>query len=104
MTNKVHFPIYWDKLPDPRPSAANGATTMIEVQEAEWRKVVKKHLANSSEPWTDTLGSDILGAVVNSEDSAATRHVLDLLRKQCARSMGRPLGRVDIPVVRKSGK
>lgn len=91
MTNNSPFPVTWHNLPDPRPSGAEGATTVVEVRKADWRKVVQKHFASSKEPWGDTLGEDIRQALLQGSNSEATRRALELLRRQCDATMTRPL-------------
>lgn len=85
------FPHRWNDLPDPRPTAVEGAMTLVEIHEPEWRKIVQKHFASSKEPWIDTLGRALLDAVGSNDAGEAAKAALDVIRHQIAASMRRPL-------------
>jgi len=91
MANKILFPIRWNDLPDPRPATAEGATAVVELHEAEWRKVVQKHFTNSKEPWGETLGQTVLSDVVAGDAADAMRTALEVIHNQCAATLRRPL-------------
>jgi len=91
MANESVFPHQWNNLPDPRPTAVEGAMTAVKVHEPDWRKIVQKHFASSREPWIDTLGRALLDVVGPHDAGEATKAAIEVIRRQIAASMRRPL-------------
>ena len=94
------FPCRWDEMPDPRAKDAPiGISTMVELHEADWRKVAGKHFANSKEPWGDTIREEALKVLTASpserraggETDEATHLGLEVLRGQMFLCLKRPL-------------
>lgn len=91
MVNESLFPHRWNGLAEPRPTAVEGATTVVDVHEPEWRKIVQKHFASSKEPWDDIFNRALLNAVISNNGGDSTQAALELIRCQIAASMRRPL-------------
>ncbi len=91
MTSDTLFPYRWQDLPDPRPMAARDATTVIEVREPEWRKIVQKHLGSTKEPWSDVLNKAVLDAVISNGTREAIQTALQAIHNEIATSLHRPL-------------
>ncbi len=97
MTGNELFPCHWMDMPDPRVNGMpSSATTVIEFHESDWRKVVGKHFANSKEPWSEIIPTNVVQALVSGRGVVDGRGepsstALAAIREQVKTCLARPL-------------
>jgi hypothetical protein len=94
------FPAIWKDLPDPRlHGTSSDVSALIELSEHDWRKILGKHLCDSSEPWQDVLAADALRVLSLAPNGpfdqpplkGATAQVIAGLFDEIRQSLCRPL-------------
>jgi hypothetical protein len=97
MPSDVFFPYRWKDMPDPRSNRGQAhSTTVIEIHERDWRKVIGKHFSNSKEPWIEILPVKELQSLVSDGgvlglQGESSSLALDVIGKQLRASLARPL-------------
>ncbi len=91
MAGKVPFPCRWEEMPNPHSRDGAGSTTIIEVGEPEWRKIVQKHFANSKEPWAAAIAQIAMKNSSSEDENAAVAAALDAVRDECVSTLRKPL-------------
>ncbi len=100
MGNESLFPSLWENLPHPgKGGPGASATTVIQLDESHWRKIVGKHVCNRSEPWAEVvLAADL--AIIRASPQGpfdepplreSTVRMLHWLAQQISASLDRPL-------------
>lgn len=91
MASKVLFPCRWEEMPDPRSPDGAGSTTVIEVGEPEWRKIIQKHFGNSKEPWAAAIARIALNHSSSEDENAAVTAALAAVQNECVSTLRKPL-------------
>lgn len=100
MKSEGLFPVTWRGLRHPENGKTrSGTTTAVELDETRWHKIIRKHVCDWAEPWSDVIpASDVgvfrlslNGLVGEATVIEAVARALDTFERQIAASLNRPL-------------